>query len=264
MGNPFPVRTCKWLVVLTIGATWGCTAADGLPAGVPGRDRPARVVLYGDSLADQAAPFFRQAIMAHGKALLRMKTGPGTAPCDWLADMSQTAKRFRPDAAVVEFSGNNLTRCMRDSAGNFLTDDAVVARYRADADKATRALTHYGATVYWIGTPPDRSPSISALAARIKAVYQELPSRFDHVRFVDAGQAVTDHGTYTDYLPCLPNETCTGPVRSGVRTDQVRAPDGVHFCPVTITGKAPCPVWSSGAFRFGTAMAAPVISDFRI
>ena len=23
-----------------------------------------------------------------------------------------------------------------------------------------------------------------------------------------------------------------------------------------------CPVWSSGAFRFGTAMAAPVIQDF--
>jgi hypothetical protein len=73
---------------------------------------------------------------------------------------------------------------------------------------------------------------------------------------------VLDHGQYTDSLPCLPNEPCTGPVIHGVRTNRVRAPDGVHFCPVTVLGRAPCPVWSSGAFRFGAAMAAPVIADF--
>jgi hypothetical protein len=45
----------------------------------------------------------------------------------------------------------------------------------------------------------------------------------------------------------------------------VRAVDGTHFCPVpsdavqAVAGD--CPVWSSGAFRFGTAMADPVIRD---
>ena len=45
----------------------------------------------------------------------------------------------------------------------------------------------------------------------------------------------------------------------------VRAPDGVHFCPA---GKdahrgvtATCPVWSSGAYRYGSAMAQPVVLD---
>jgi len=254
----------KWLAVLgVVGAAAACTPASSLPTGVPGRERPARIVLYGDSLADQAAPFFRALITAHGKATLQVKTTPGTAICDYLSDMARTVGRFRPDAVVVEFSGNNLTRCTHDKkAGQALVGDALVALYRADAEKATTTLSRYGATVYWIGAPSDGTPSQSDSAARIKAIYQELPSRFDRVRFVDAGQAVLDHGQYTDYLPCLPNEPCSGPVIGGVRMNKVRAPDGVHFCPVPITGAARCPVWSSGAFRFGAAMAAPVIAEF--
>jgi hypothetical protein len=43
----------------------------------------------------------------------------------------------------------------------------------------------------------------------------------------------------------------------------VRAADGTHFCPAPVTVvrgvTGACPVWSSGAFRFGTAMAEPLI-----
>ena len=67
--------------------------------------------------------------------------------------------------------------------------------------------------------------------------------------------------TYTDVLPCLPAEPCSGSAsRPSVGVNVVRAPDGAHFCPRPdapavegVTG--PCPVWSSGAYRFGTAMA---------
>jgi hypothetical protein len=43
----------------------------------------------------------------------------------------------------------------------------------------------------------------------------------------------------------------------------VRAPDGDHFCPVTQKARAgltaSCAVWSSGSYRYGRAMAAPVL-----
>jgi hypothetical protein len=68
-----------------------------------------------------------------------------------------------------------------------------------------------------------------------------LPARYPDARFVDAGAAVLDHGSYADYLPCLAWEHC-------IRT-RVRSPDGIHLLP-------------PGAYRFGTAMAEPVISDF--
>lgn len=84
--------------------------------------------------------------------------------------------------------------------------------------------------------------------------------------YVDAGAAVLDHGRWTDALPCLPDEPCSG-IAGAVATDGpvnvVRAPDGNHFCPVAhdaVDGVvATCPVWSSGAYRYGTAMAEPVV-----
>jgi hypothetical protein len=257
------------LAALAVAGSVGWTAyrrsqGPDLPTGVAGRDRPARVVLFGDSLAEDGSAFFHSALTAHGRAQVEVQTLPGTAICDWLKDMSHTVGRFRPDAVVVEFSGNNLTPCLRDATtGQQLTGSALVARYEADAEKAMAILSRYGATVYWVGGPADRSPALSVQAASVRAIYQQLPTRYTHARFVDAGATVLAGGTtYADYLPCLPNEPCTGPVKNGKRTNQVRASDGVHFCPVVVAQRRPCPVWSSGAFRFGTAMAAPLVAQF--
>ena len=70
------------------------------------------------------------------------------------------------------------------------------------------------------------------------------------VSYVDAGRFVeTPDGQYTDRLPCSEFDTDCAPDGTTV----VRG-DGVHFCP--IVDVAPCPVWSSGAFRFGSGIAA--------
>ena len=73
-------------------------------------------------------------------------------------------------------------------------------------------------------------------------------------------------GRWTETLPCLPTEPCTGGRdASGTPVNVVRAPDGAHFCPgapAAVRGvTAACPVWSSGAWRFGNAMAAPVVAE---
>jgi hypothetical protein len=41
--------------------------------------------------------------------------------------------------------------------------------------------------------------------------------------------------------------------------NQVRAPDGVHFCPVTHAPASPCPVYASGAMRFALSIVVPVL-----
>jgi len=45
----------------------------------------------------------------------------------------------------------------------------------------------------------------------------------------------------------------------------VRAPDGAHFCPIGAAAREgvvdPCAVWSSGAYRYGSAMAGAVVAD---
>ena len=72
---------------------------------------------------------------------------------------------------------------------------------------------------------------------------------------------------YPFKMPCLPHETalaaCTLDINDNVFKIQGR--DGVepvfgevtlrgHFCP--IVGASPCPVYSSGAWRFGDAIAS--------
>jgi hypothetical protein len=75
-------------------------------------------------------------------------------------------------------------------------------------------------------------------------------------RYVDAGQPVVDRGRFTETLPCLPAEG-----RADGRIP-VRALDGVHLCPLrTRQGKDRCRIYSSGAARFGFAMAEPVRAD---
>ena len=123
--------------------------------------------------------------------------------------------------------------------------------------------------MYFVGTPLSQhaAETHEPNAGRLNELYALLGSS-DGIRYVEAGAAVLDRGSWTKTLPCLPDEPCTGGAdAAGSPVSVVRAPDGVHFCPAApaaingVTGD--CPVWSSGAFRFGTAMAAPVINDFR-
>ena len=78
--------------------------------------------------------------------------------------------------------------------------------------------------------------------------------------FVDAGQAVLDGGRFTATLPCLPSEGAGDECVDG--RIPVRALDGLHLCPVrTSQENDRCPVYSSGAARFGLAMAQPIRLD---
>jgi hypothetical protein len=83
---------------------------------------------------------------------------------------------------------------------------------------------------------------------------------FGAVEYVDAGRAVVAGGRFTATLPCLPSEGAADGCVDG--RIPVRALDGVHFCPRREgPGTDGCPVYSSGAVRFGFAMAQPVRHD---
>jgi hypothetical protein len=98
-------------------------------------------------------------------------------------------------------------------------------------------------------------------------MYAAMARSSPYGRYTDAGASVLSRGRWTETLPCLPAEPCTGGRNTnGTPVNVVRAPDGGHFCPgapAAVRGvTAACPVWDSGAWRFGNAMAAPVIAEF--
>jgi lysophospholipase L1-like esterase len=219
---------------------------------------PPIVALYTDSLGAQAEPFFADQL--RGEARIRGVTVPGAALCDALDAIGEEAERRRARLAVIQFSGNNVTPCTQGPDGAPLEGAALVDRYEADARRAVELLAGAGVPIYFVGSPPTTvSDAATRINERYRQIADETAQNGGEVFFVDAHTTViADDATFTRTLPCLPFETEVQGCEGGRIV--VRAPDGVHFCP-TVTGEDPhCPVWSSGAYRFGSAMAAPVLA----
>jgi hypothetical protein len=233
------------------GPTGNASGATGASATAVRPPRPARVLLYGDSLATQAHYTFAF-LLGLDHVTVQTRTFPGTALCDWLPEMAGTVQTFNPDVVVVEFSGNNVTPCITSRVPPGSSRAVLVAAYRSDAIEAAAILSSRGARVVFAGAPV----SLAHQDRDLQDMYAALAPGLRHTSFVDAGQAVAPAGHFTWTLPCLPHEQGCA---NGVVV--VRAPDGAHFCPAgppSLVGY--CPVWSGGAFRFGAAMASAAIA----
>lgn len=225
------------------------TSVDAPDQTGPVQDEPPadfdRLVLVGDSLAVAVAPVIRY--VTPGMEFVSKFFG-GTAPCDWIdADLETTPTTV----VVISFTGNNMTPCMFDGTGAQLKDERLVDAYRADIGVLIARARAAGAWVVLVGQP-HRDPKFAAdlVVEGLNAVYQEYAVTIAHVSYVDAGRSVeTPDGRYTDRLPCTELDTDCAPDGTTV----VRG-DGLHFCPVVDVN--PCPVWSSGAVRFGLGIAS--------
>jgi hypothetical protein len=227
-----------------------------------------RVLLYGDSLAAESQASFVAALASAGITKVTARTLGGTAICDWFSQMRDDAAKMHPDAVVVEFSGNALTPCMRAADGTALSGTAYFHKYAADAAEVLDIFTPGHTPVFFTGAPISRSAERAhdSTTAVLHAIYATLAESTPYGHYTDAGAAVLLDGRWTQTLPCLPTEPCAGGYdANGTPVNVVRAPDGGHFCPGAPAAvhavTAACPVWSSGAWRFGDAMAAPVIEQ---
>jgi hypothetical protein len=237
---------------------------------------PVRVELWGDSMGMQAAPSFGLALGLSKHGLSANHTFPGTAICDWLADMRREVDPanpagFHPQAAVFVFSGISYTGCMRDSRGAELTGTAMINKYRADAAAAIAIFAKAHVPVYFASVPISRGDDAAGIVGDtpLGKMYAALPKAYPGTaRFVDAAQAVQWRGRYTDTLPCEKGETCTGRWPDGTATVVVREADGKHFCPVAEVptgdqwGLSVCPVVMPGALRYMRAITTKVLGDF--
>jgi hypothetical protein len=223
-----------------------------------GQHYPSKVALFGDSLSWESQPYYTTLVHDTGEAALTFESHGGTAICDWLDKMRQVEEADHPRAVELQFSGNALTPCMEGYAPN---TSSYYDKYRADTEAAIAIFARAGVRVYLVGAPIARSQQSDPAWDTLNHQYAKIAAADPrHVTYVDAGTAVEGPGhTYVDTLACLPQEQCTGPVVEGVPSNTVRAPDGVHFCPV-MSGDANgvisgCPVYSSGAYRYASAMA---------
>ena len=244
------------------------TASAVAESELAGRVAAPTVILYGDSLASESQTFFRDALVGAGITDVHTRTFGGTAPCDWLDEMRHDAGALHPRIVVIEFAGNTLTGCMRDANDAQLTGPAYYTKYLEDTTEALLLFLPLHTQVYFVGAPLSRhaAETHDPDAGRLNTLYAELSApRF--VTYVDAGAAVLDHGAWTSVLPCLRDEPCTGGTHD--RDASERRPRPRRYALLSRAARrdtrcsGDCPVWSSGAFRFASAMAKPVIRDLR-
>jgi hypothetical protein len=232
---------------------------------------PIRVEFWGDSLGYQAAPYINYFVDATGKAVSRTRVFPGTSLCDDLSDIRHELDPanhagFHPQAVVLEFSGVALYPCMLDAHGEPLAGQAILDKYVADTATAIATTTRAHVPIYFVSPPIYREDAAKYVdTTPLGKLYSALPARYPGglVRYIDAATAVELHGHYTDTLPCLYFEHCTGRWPDGTKTVVVREADGRHFCPAKEIF-FDCPVPSPGAMRYAAALTSPVLHDFGI
>lgn len=225
-----------------------CDIPSQSPAASPATSAaPASVVLIGDSLAQETAPYL--SLLLGNTPVVDQFFG-GTAPCDWLGKDLATGTTT---VAVITFIGNSQTPCMADAAGGFPAGQALVDKYRTDLTELVAQVRATGSRVLMVGQPQRLDPAAEIEIAGINTVVTELATGDEAISFVDGGAAVENpDGSFAVALPCLVGEAECGADGSNI----VRNDDGVHMCP----GNAalPCPVYSSGAYRFATAIVNAV------
>ena len=238
------------------------------PPGPPGAGE--RVVLYGDSLSVEAGGAFTAAMERDAEAEVVVKAIPGIAPCDaypnMQADMADPATR--PTVAVVQFTGNNASDCIRDADGAELAGPALAQRYAGDMRAVVELLATQGVRVVLVSPIP--APGLPGEAEALIAdeylrIVTEWAGRdIGQVRYAPAVDKVTGPDeAYVDTLPCLPSEGADQGCTNGEIT--VRSVDRIHFCPVDTEDDMSCPAYSSGATRFGDEMArvaTQALSDY--
>ncbi|ADP83711.1 hypothetical protein [Pseudofrankia inefficax] len=201
-----------------------------------------RLLVYGDSLIVESQEPFRQAALDAGAHAIELRAWSGTAPCDWVNDVPGQIRDFRPTVAVIAFSGN-LPACM---AGRDL-----LTGYRQDVTTMVDQLVSAGVQVRLVEEPARKVDTVDASGrTALGRLWATIARETPNTRVVRADLAVTAAGRFVPSLPCDPGEPC-GPDGQII----VRAPDGVHFCPHPVVPAGICSVYSSGARRYGAAVA---------
>jgi len=162
-----------------------------------------RVVLAGDSITDQVAPYLEWILSR--TATIEHRHLWGTATCDWFSDNRgdlglEYLESWQPHLYIVDHGGNGITPCMADAAGLPLTGEAYTAKYLADTEYVVELALRTGSRVLLVDQPVSRGDYRSGTGE----IYRSMPARHPGglVRFFSTWPALTPGGQFVQSAPC--------------------------------------------------------------
>ena len=168
-------------------------ATEDLPA-VPvddGHRVPGRAVR--DFLVFQSTDDFTSGVCGPD-VHVTVEAQPGAALCDFTNFIAAQTAAAPPAVVVIAFSGNSDTPCVEDSDGNPLTGDALLAKYKADAEAVMTDFPPGQTEVLWV-TPPGRAGQDQE--PPLAAIYQQVVGEYSNTMLVDGGKYLRDGPTPT-------------------------------------------------------------------
>jgi len=166
-----------------------------------------RVVLAGDSITDQVAPYLEWILSR--TATIEHRHLWGTATCDWFSDNRgdlglEYLESWQPHLYIVDHGGNGITPCMADAAGLPLTGEAYTAKYLADTEYVVELALRTGSRVLLVDQPVSRGDYRSGTGE----IYRSMPARHPGglVRFFSTWPALTPGGQFVQSAPCEATE----------------------------------------------------------
>ena len=166
-----------------------------------------RVVLTGDSITDQVAPYLEWILSR--TATIEHRHLWGTATCDWFSENRgdlglEYLESWQPHLYIVDHGGNGITPCMADAAGLPLTGEAYTAKYLADTEYVVELALRTGSRVLLVDQPVSRGDYRSGTGE----IYRSMPVRHPEglVRFFSTWPALTPGGQFVQSAPCEATE----------------------------------------------------------
>ena len=249
---------------LTVAALFAWMGAPQPPVLADVPNAPV-IVVYGDSLTDESQlQIMSSTTAAEPDAHVIVRARRGTAICDWFDSMRQDAA-LRADVVVLEFAGNVFTTCM---VGRADSRKELVASYGEDAARAVDIIRdgRRDTSIVFAATPRGSTRPLTTGPNPLDAAYRAVASRNHGVTFdrsperalAENGSSLGTRSALPASMPCLAGERGRSDCVDG--RIEVRAPGGMHLCPVEQAVSGPCSVYSSGVVRFGDAVASAALA----
>jgi hypothetical protein len=195
----------------------------------------------------------------------------GASPCDLTPRLRHALTSDpHPTVIVLDQTANSWTSCMTDVPGctaapaqcstlhiPLIGSDLFFRRYEQDLHRFLALAASSAAPVVVVRAPSGRNPWFAGVQARVVEMERRIAARYPNVSVVSgpARAVAAPDGSFSRTLPCLPHEHRNPQCVDGRIV--VRASDGLHFCPVPVVAAVPpCPVYSSGEWRFARAVGA--------
>ena len=216
------------------------------------------VALYGDGTMNEITPVVASLLADRHDMRVLARAADGVSLCDLAARFNaDLGDEVRPDLAVLETNGGAFTQCMASARPSEVGEEAYYEKYRADFRRFFATAAAAEVPVIVVAPPPARDASQRRVHAQLWRIASQEAEAFEGIQLLDAPRNAVGGTEYVDTMPCRDDESAPHGCVDGEVV--VRSPDGIGFCPAGYVSGAPCPIASSGAYRF----AEPIVEAVR-